>query len=90
MPHLYIQTHSCVKCSGPLRPDVVWTGESHNTDVLYAVDEALKRCDLFLQVQTPLFTDVHEVLSWCVRAGIMYVGWYILKDVSSCCLWTYS
>ncbi|XP_041696123.1 NAD-dependent protein deacylase sirtuin-5, mitochondrial [Coregonus clupeaformis] len=39
-------------CSGLLRPDVVWFGETLDSDILTRVEEELDRCDLCLVVGT--------------------------------------
>ena len=57
--HTYTHTHThtdvhvlcrCEKCSGLLRPHVVWYGEGMDYEVLAKVDHALRNCDLFLLV----------------------------------------
>ena len=40
----------CKTCCGLLRPHVVWFGEGLDSQVLKAVDDALKKCDLCLLV----------------------------------------
>ena len=40
----------CNKCSGMLRPNVVWFGESLDSEVLLKTDQALAKCDLCLLV----------------------------------------
>ena len=42
----------CPNCGAPLRPDVVWFGESLPTDQLEAASEAARSCDVFLSVGT--------------------------------------
>jgi NAD-dependent deacetylase len=42
----------CPHCGGPLRPDVVWFGESLPSDVLWAAMEAARACDLFFSIGT--------------------------------------
>lgn len=42
----------CGECGGLLRPAVVWFGEHLDPEVLFAAEQAVKRCDLFLVVGT--------------------------------------
>ena len=42
----------CPRCGGPLRPDVVWFGESLPEDILQAAFDAARRCDLLFSVGT--------------------------------------
>ena len=42
----------CPRCGGPLRPDVVWFGESLPEDILQAAFDAVRRCDLLFSVGT--------------------------------------
>lgn len=42
----------CQKCSGLLRPHVVWFGESLDSDILVAAQEELQKCDLCLVIGT--------------------------------------
>ena len=42
----------CSKCGSLARPHVIWFEEALDSDVLSAVDEALKQCDLCLLVGT--------------------------------------
>lgn len=42
----------CQSCSGMLRPDVVWFGESLDPDVLRLAYEALEKCDVMLVIGT--------------------------------------
>jgi NAD-dependent deacetylase len=42
----------CPSCGAPLRPDVVWFGETLPTDALRAASEAASSCDLFFSVGT--------------------------------------
>lgn len=44
--------HSCPRCRGMIRPDVVWFGEILPQDVLEAAFEAAASCDVFLSVGT--------------------------------------
>jgi NAD-dependent deacetylase len=43
---------SCVECDGPVRPGVVWFGESLPEDQLAAAVRAASTCDLLLTVGT--------------------------------------
>lgn len=40
----------CEKCSGLLRPHIVWYGEGMEWDLLSKIDHALRNCDLYIQV----------------------------------------
>ncbi len=42
----------CPRCRGPLRPDVVWFGESLSEQHLAAADRAARECDVFLVIGT--------------------------------------
>jgi len=42
----------CPRCSGLLRPDVVWFGESLPQQALHAAFSASQQCDLFLSIGT--------------------------------------
>jgi NAD-dependent deacetylase len=42
----------CPRCGGPLRPDVVWFGESLPPRALERAEAAARECDLFLSVGT--------------------------------------
>lgn len=42
----------CPRCGHPLRPDVVWFGESLPRAALAAAVEAAQRCDVFLSIGT--------------------------------------
>ncbi len=39
-------------CGGPMRPDVVWFGETLPENALRAADRALRQCDLFFSIGT--------------------------------------
>jgi NAD-dependent deacetylase len=42
----------CPRCGAPLRPDVVWFGETLPTEAFQVASEAARACDLFLSVGT--------------------------------------
>jgi NAD-dependent deacetylase len=42
----------CPRCSGLLRPDVVWFGESLDPEVLNEAEAAARTCDVFLSIGT--------------------------------------
>ncbi len=42
----------CPHCGGPLRPDVVWFGESLPSGVLWAAMEVARACDFFFSIGT--------------------------------------
>jgi NAD-dependent deacetylase len=42
----------CPRCGGPLRPDVVWFGESLPPRALERAEAVARECDLFLSVGT--------------------------------------
>jgi NAD-dependent deacetylase len=42
----------CGRCGSPLRPDVVWFGETLPTQALSAAWEAAESCDLFFSIGT--------------------------------------
>jgi NAD-dependent deacetylase len=43
---------SCTQCGGPIRPGVVWFGESLPTDVLNAAFAAAEHCDVLISIGT--------------------------------------
>jgi len=42
----------CPRCGGPLRPDVVWFGESLRSEAIEGALMASRRCDVFLSIGT--------------------------------------
>lgn len=66
----------CSKCSGLLRPNVVWFGEALDPEVLRRTNEELDKCDLCLLVSS--YT--------CTKLLYTYVlvGWHIFCCISSC------
>jgi NAD-dependent protein deacetylase/lipoamidase len=42
----------CPRCGGPLRPDVVWFGESLRAEAIEGALMASRRCDVFLSIGT--------------------------------------
>lgn len=60
----------CTACGGPLRPGVVWFGESLPADVWAAAEAATAACDLFLCIGTSaLVWPAAELPSLAVRRG---------------------
>ncbi len=43
---------ACPNCGSPLRPDVVWFGETLSADALRVASEVASTCDLFFSVGT--------------------------------------
>ncbi len=57
----------CPRCGGLARPDVVWFGESLDSDKLNLAWEAAQNCDVFLSIGTS--TVVQPAASLPVNAG---------------------
>lgn len=64
----------CTVCGGPLRPGVVWFGESLPTADLSAAFEAAENCDLLISVGTSgMVYPAAEVPALAWRAGAIVV-----------------
>lgn len=60
----------CPRCGAPLRPDVVWFGESLPPGAVETAWEAARACDLFLSVGTSNVVQPAASLPWiAARAG---------------------
>lgn len=60
----------CPHCGGPLRPDVVWFGESLPSDALEAATAAAEHCDVFLALGTSgLVQPAASLLGLAARHG---------------------
>ncbi|MBV9852753.1 MAG: NAD-dependent deacylase [Armatimonadetes bacterium] len=60
----------CPRCGGPLRPDVVWFGESLPPQALEQATEAAEHCDVFLSVGTlGLVEPAASLLGLAARRG---------------------
>jgi NAD-dependent deacetylase len=57
----------CPRCGSPLRPDVVWFGESLPAAAVSAAMEAVETCDIFFSIGTSGM--VQPAASFCHRAG---------------------
>lgn len=67
----------CSACEGPLRPGVVWFGESLPVDALNAAYEAARDCDVLLSVGTSgVVYPAAEVpeLAWRAGATVVHVN----------------
>lgn len=67
----------CLACEGPLRPGVVWFGESLPADALNAAYEAARDCDVLLSVGTSgVVYPAAEVpeLAWRAGATVVHVN----------------
>src|SRR5262245_28799343 len=64
----------CPSCGGPLRPDVVWFGESLPPQALAAAEAAAGRCDLLFSIGTSaaVFPAAQLPIS-ALRSGAMVV-----------------
>jgi len=58
----------CPECGAPLRPDVVWFGESLPAASLSAAVVAAGHCDLFLSVGTSNLVEPAASLPWAAAA----------------------
>ncbi len=64
----------CPTCGGPLRPDVVWFGESLPEAALFAAVEASRACDLFLSIGTSALVQPAASLPYeAIRRGVVTV-----------------
>ena len=57
----------CVKCSGLLRPDVVWFGESLPRDQLERAVEATRSCEVFFSIGTSGVVQPAASLAYAAR-----------------------
>ena len=67
----------CPACGGPLRPGVVWFGESLPAEALAAAFEAAETCDLLISVGTSgMVYPAAEVpgLAWRAGATVVHVN----------------
>lgn len=58
---------SCAQCGSPLRPDVVWFGESLPADALAAAMQAARTADVFLSVGTSTLVEPAASLPFIAR-----------------------
>lgn len=68
---------NCTRCGGPLRPGVVWFGESLPVDDLSAAFAAAERCDVLISVGTSgLVYPAAEIpgLAWRAGATVVHVN----------------
>jgi NAD-dependent protein deacetylase/lipoamidase len=64
----------CPDCGGPLRPDVVWFGESLPSQALEAAWKAASRCQVFLSIGTSGLVEPAASLPYIAqRAGAIIV-----------------
>ncbi len=61
---------SCGVCAGPLRPNVVWFGETLPADALAAANEAIRDCEVMLVVGTSgVVEPAASFARWAAQAG---------------------
>jgi NAD-dependent deacetylase len=59
----------CPDCGAPLRPDVVWFGETLPAAALSAAWDAARSCDVFLSVGTSNLVEPAASLPWLAAAA---------------------
>jgi NAD-dependent deacetylase len=65
---------ACPRCGGPLRPDVVWFGETLPLDALQAAVEAAGTCQVFFSIGTSGLVEPAASLAYAVlRRGALVV-----------------
>ncbi|MCP8467080.1 NAD-dependent deacylase [Pseudomonas sp. ZM23] len=68
---------ACEHCGGPLRPGVVWFGESLPADALSQAFHAAEQCDLLISVGTSgVVYPAAEIpqVAWRMRATVLHVN----------------
>jgi NAD-dependent deacetylase len=55
---------NCVRCGRPLRPNVIWFGESLPLEALESARAAAEQCDVFLSVGTSNIVEPAASLPW--------------------------
>lgn len=64
----------CPRCGAPLRPDVVWFGESLPAREMQLAQDAARECDVFLSVGTSNLVEPAASLPWtAARRGATVV-----------------
>jgi NAD-dependent deacetylase len=65
---------TCPRCGGPLRPDVVWFGETLPLDALQAAVEAAGTCQVFFSIGTSGLVEPAASLAYAaLRRGALVV-----------------
>jgi NAD-dependent deacetylase len=59
----------CPACRAPLRPDVVWFGESLPPDALRAARDAASACNLFLSIGTSNVVEPAASIPWLAASA---------------------
>jgi NAD-dependent deacetylase len=59
----------CARCGSPLRPDVVWFGESLPAEALVRAQAAARSCEVFLTVGTSNLVEPAASLPWVAAAA---------------------
>jgi NAD-dependent deacetylase len=57
----------CPRCRGPLRPDVIWFGETLPADILQTAIEVSQNCDAFLSLGTSALVEPAASLPFLAR-----------------------
>ncbi|WP_448681512.1 SIR2 family NAD-dependent protein deacylase [Pseudomonas nicosulfuronedens] len=72
-----VQPPACAHCGGPLRPGVVWFGESLPMDAITHAFQAAEQCDLLMSVGTSgVVYPAAEIpeIAWRLRATVLHVN----------------
>jgi len=65
--------HSCVKCGGLIRPDVVLFGENLEENVLKKAQEAAAVCEIFFSIGTSSVVEPAASLPYLAKANGAYI-----------------
>ncbi|OWP47420.1 NAD-dependent deacylase [Pseudomonas nitroreducens] len=72
-----VQPPACAHCGGPLRPGVVWFGESLPMDALTHAFQAAEQCDLLISIGTSgVVYPAAEIpeIAWHLRATVLHIN----------------
>lgn len=72
-----VQPPACSHCGGPLRPGVVWFGESLPMDAITDAFQAAEQCDLLISVGTSgMVYPAAEIpeIAWRLRATVLHIN----------------
>nr|WP_275590676.1 NAD-dependent deacylase [Pseudomonas sp. DP-17] len=72
-----VQPPACAHCGGPLRPGVVWFGESLPMDALTHAFQAAEQCDLLISIGTSgVVYPAAEIpeIAWRLRATVLHIN----------------
>lgn len=72
-----VQPPACAHCGGPLRPGVVWFGESLPMDALTHAFQAAEQCDLLISIGTSgVVYPAAEIpeIAWRLRSTVLHIN----------------